>query len=75
MESSPNGAQVEKLLIAKANMSLHFALQVYWFCQGLIDEHDESPGPRNFRRFLKAQREVRAPSVRRHGPWRMCPTE
>ena len=49
---------LEQWLIARTKTSLHFALQVYWFCQGMIEDHDPRPGPTNYKRFLRIQREV-----------------
>ena len=56
----PLAAPVEFFLLQKCKSSLHHALQVYWFCQGMIEDHDESPGPSNYQRFLRMQREVQA---------------
>ena len=54
----PLAAPVEFFLLQKCKSSLHHALQVYWFCQGMIEDHDASPGPSNYQRFLRMQREV-----------------
>ena len=49
---------LEQWLVARTKTSLHFALQVYWFCQGMIEDHDSRPGASNYKRFLRIQREV-----------------
>ena len=54
----PLAAPLEQWLVMRSRTSLHFALQVYWFCQGMIDDHDPRPGPANYKRFLRIQREV-----------------
>ena len=54
----PLASPLEVWLLGRAKTSLHFALQVYWFCQGLIEDHDPRPGPSNYKRFLRMQREV-----------------
>ena len=54
----PLSAPLEEWLVMRSRTSLHFALQVYWFCQGMIEDHDPRPGPTNYKRFLRIQREV-----------------
>ncbi|KAL1508669.1 hypothetical protein AB1Y20_004765 [Prymnesium parvum] len=54
----PISAVIEAMLLGKCKTSLHWALQVYWFCQGMIETHENTPGPRNYKRFLRLQREV-----------------
>ena len=54
----PLASPLEQWLIQRTHTSLHFALQVYWFCQGMIEDHDPRPGATNYKRFLRIQREV-----------------
>ena len=54
----PLAAPLEEWLIVRSRTSLHVALQVYWFCQCMIEDHDPRPGPANYKRFLRMQREV-----------------
>ena len=54
----PLAAPLEAWLVSRSKTSLHFALQIYWFCQGMIEDADARPGPTHFKRFLKMQRAV-----------------
>jgi len=54
----PLAQPLETWLISRCKTSLHFALQVYWFCQGMVEDHQEHPGPSNYKRFLRMQREL-----------------
>ena len=56
----PLSSPLELFLLKRCKTSIHFALQVYWFCQGMIEDHDEAAGPHNYQRFLRMQREVQS---------------